>query len=182
MQVHSILVVLMGLMMVRAQVDLPVVYATFTANGDYNQGLYWAGVPGQTVRREKPYFGNSDFEHLITALKPGTSITERITDGHSIIVRSADLSSRVRLTLSRNMDDSTRINHPYIIRIVNLSITDREGPFPIELVHGEPSEYIWIDPSEYVEHMTGPEHEFNVRSKDHSPQFSISFRSPQEEL
>ena len=161
-----------------AKEDLPVVYATFSCNGDFNQGLYWAGLPGDTIRKEKSHFGNSGFEHLIKILTPGSSITERIADGHSIIVRSADLMSRVRLTLSRNKDSATSENHPYSIRIVNLSTTDRDGPFPIELVHGDPNEYIWIDPFEFVEHITGPEHIFQLRSKDHSPLFTIAFRSP----
>ncbi len=118
----------------------------------------------------------------MTVLKPGQDITERVTDGHSMVVRSNDMSTRVRLTLSRNSDSSTASKYPFVIRIVNLSIMDREGPFPVELVHGDPHEYLWIDPSEYIEHLTGPEHEFAIRQKHHDPQFVVSFRMPNGEL
>ena len=118
----------------------------------------------------------------MTVLKPGQDITERVTDGHSMIVRSNDMSTRVRLTLSKNRDSSSASNYPFVIRIVNLSIMDREGPFPVELVHGYPHEYLWIDPAEYIEHLTGPEHEFTIRQKGHEPQFTVSFRMPSGEL
>ena len=40
---------------------LPVVFVTFRNNGESaHQGLYWAGVPGERIADEKPYFGNSD--------------------------------------------------------------------------------------------------------------------------
>lgn len=162
-----------------------VVFVTFAVPGESpsHQGLYWTGVPGQPYSNEKPHFGSSDGEHLITVIKPGAHATERINDGHSVVLRSADLSTRARLTLSKNRDPDTRDNHPFVIRIVNLSVMDREGPFPLEVVHGDPFEFIWIDPSDYIEHLTGPEHEFLIRDRDHVPQFRVAFRAlPTEEL
>jgi hypothetical protein len=42
--------------------DLSVVFVTFKVPEDAtaHQGLYWAGVPGERIADEKPYFGNSD--------------------------------------------------------------------------------------------------------------------------
>ena len=42
--------------------DLPVVFVTFKVpqEATASQGLYWAGVPGERISDEKPYFGNSD--------------------------------------------------------------------------------------------------------------------------
>jgi hypothetical protein len=179
-----LLVLVVGKAEDNANPNLPVVYVTFSVprDGTDKQGLYWAGIPGESMSNEKPYFGNSDFEHLVTVLSPGQDITERVTDGHSMVMRSADMTSRARLTLSRNTDASTATEYPFIVRIVNLSIMDRDGPFPLELVHGIPNEFIWIEPADFVEHLTGPEHEFWIRSKDHMSQFKIAFRMPSEEL
>ena len=42
--------------------DLPTVFVSFKVPRDAtaSQGLYWAGVPGERISEEKPYFGNSD--------------------------------------------------------------------------------------------------------------------------
>jgi hypothetical protein len=166
------------------EVEVEVVFATFSVPSEspFHQGLYWTGVPGKPISKEKPHFGSSDGEHLVTVIPPGSHVTERITDGHSLVVRSADLSTRARLTLSKNSDPETKDKHPFVIRVVNLSVMDREGPFPLEVVHGDPFEFVWIDPADYIEHLTGPEHEFLIRTRDHVPQFRVSFRTPLDEL
>ena len=55
------------------------------------------------------------------------------------------------------------------------------SPFPLELKHGEGG-YIWIEPSEYVEHITGQNHIFSIRDKEHHEQFYVTFRDQIEEL
>ena len=84
--------------------------------------------------------------------------------------------------MSKNTDTSTVDRYPFVIRLVNLSVMDREGPFPVELQHGDPHEYLWIEPAEFVEHLTGPMHEFVIREKGHQPQFAVSFKVPSGEL
>ena len=129
MLLFSLLLLCTVFMSSALQQGIDTVLVTFSVpvDGKYTIGFYWAGVPGEFISKEKPYFGNSDSEHLITALKPGEDVSEQVRDGHSIIVRSADFSTRVRITVSKNRDNETNSDRPYTISLVNLSIMDREG-------------------------------------------------------
>jgi len=73
-------------------------------------------------------------------------------------------------------DESSAAEHlPYTIKIVNLSMDDRMGPYPLELKHGSAG-YVWIDPTEYIEHYTGVNHEFEIRDREHNPVFNIKIQ------
>lgn len=136
-------------------------------------GIYWAGAnDAPRISKLKPWFGSSDSaELLVTVLSPGRTQSEQVFSGSSFVIRSADLTSRVRVTFSKNSAKDRE--RPYSISLVNMAVEDRNGPFPLEIQHSTGG-YVWVDPAEVVEHITGPNHIFTVRDKAKKPVFSVS--------
>ena len=138
-------------------------------------GLYWnedLSISG--LATEKPWLGNGDAEHLISVLLPGAEASESLNPGSTFTLRSADFSSRVRVTFDLNAEEENNEEGtlPYTIKIVNLAMTDRAGAHPLELKHGDGG-YIWIEPSEFVLHMTDVEHTFELNDPNHVPFVSV---------
>jgi len=140
-------------------------------------GLYWTGSANTPrISTIKPWFGNSDsVEMLVTVMGVGSTQSEQIFSGAAFVLRSADLTSRMRVTISRNKANDK--DRPYTISLVNLSVEDRSGPYPLELQHSTAG-YVWIDPTDVVEHITGPNHIFTVRDKHKQPVFSVTINGP----
>lgn len=139
--------------------------------------LYWTGHDdiSERLSEERPWLGNSDTENLIDVIHPGSELMENIVPGSSFVIRSSDFSSRVRVSFKMNPDATEAIDRPFTLRFVNLAMEDRSGPFPVELKHSNAG-YIWIDPMEYVEHITHINHEFEIRDRNHEPVFIVSIR------
>lgn len=155
------------------------ILVTFGVPNDarHQVGLYWTGSASTPrISSIKPWFGNSDAQELlVSVLGPSSTQSEQVVPGTSFVIRSADLTSRVRVTIGENKaSDSDR---PYTISFVNLSVEDRHGPFPLELQHSNAG-FIWIDPADVVEHITGQNHVFTVRDKSKSPVFSVTILGP----
>ncbi len=88
--------------------------------------------------------------------------------------------SRVRVSFFRNdqpAEDGSLF--PYAIKFVNLAMEDRAETHPLELKHGDGG-YLWIEPSEFVEHMTDAEHTFQIRDRNHEPLFNIKIFGDEE--
>jgi len=171
----SVLLVLLALALAAGK-DILVTFGV-PSNSKHSVGLYWTGNPDSPrISTIKPWFGNSDaVEMLVQLIEPGLTQSEQAFAGSSFVVRSADLTTRVRVTISHNK--SADRDRPYTIAIVNLSVEDRLGPFPIELQHSTAG-FVWIDPSDVVEHVTGPNHIFTVRDKKKQPVFSVTINGP----
>jgi hypothetical protein len=138
-------------------------------------GLYWIGHDAidERVSETRPWFGNSDMENLLTIISPGAEVWENVVPGSAFILRSSDFSTRARVTVTLNSnDDEDRL---FSLKIVNLAMEDRNGPYPIEVKHSDGG-YLWVEPAEYMEHATGENHPFEVRDRKHNPMFSISIR------
>jgi hypothetical protein len=146
-------------------------------------GLYWVGNEESKERLsdERPYLGNSDLENLVSVIHPGAELLENVVPGSSFILRASDFSTRVRVTFTMNPDPQEAVERPYTLRFVNLAMEDRDGPHPLELKHSDAG-YIWIDPMEYVEHITAHNHVFEIRDKEHTAVFQVSIRDGSEEL
>jgi len=136
-------------------------------------GIYWAGAPdAPRISKLKPWFGSSDStELLVNVISPGRTQSEQVFSGSSFVIRSSDLTSRIRVTISKNNGKDRE--RPFTISLVNMAIEDRNGPFPLEVQHSNAG-YIWVDPGDVVEHITGPNHIFTVRDKTKKSVFSVS--------
>ena len=110
-------------------------------------------------------------------LHPGDTATESLVAGSSFVIRSADLSTRIRVNFDLNEDP----DRPFSLGIVNLSVDDRHGPFPVELQHSN-SGFVWVDPGEVVTHMTAENHVFTVRDKSKHEVFSVTVHGKNTEL
>lgn len=143
-------------------------------NAKHKVGLYWTGNPNSPkISSLKPWFGNSDStEMLVNVIDIGQTQSEQIFDGAAFVIRSADLTTRMRVSISFNKNHEDR-ERPFTISLVNLSIEDRSGPYPVELQHSDAG-YVWIDPTDVVEHITGQNHIFTIRDKTKSPVFSVT--------
>ena len=141
--------------------------------------MYWGGIEDDTdqkkLKENHPWLGDSDIENLVTIISPGADAAEAVYPGSSIIVRGSDFTSRIRVTININQDQETMDNHEYTMRIVNLAGEDRSGPYPIELKHSDAG-YIWIEPLEYIEHLTGANHPFTLYDKDKAELFTVTIR------
>ena len=150
------------------------------SSSKHSAGLYWAGNDkSPRISTVKPWFGNSDsVELLVNVMGVGSTQSEQVFSPTSFVIRSADLTSRMRVTIGFN-DKGGKLDkdRPYTISFVNLSVEDRHGPFPLELQHSNAG-YVWIDPSEVVEHITGPNHIFTVRDKQKQAIFSVIVNGP----
>jgi hypothetical protein len=146
-------------------------------------GLYWVGNEDSKERmsEERPYFGNSDLENLISVIHPGAELLENVVPGSAFVLRSSDFTTRVRVTFALNPNPDEAAERPYVLRFVNLAMEDRDGPHPLELKHSDAG-FIWIDPMEYVEHITDHNHVFEIRDKLHEAVFQVSIRDGSEEL
>lgn len=138
-----------------------------------NVGLYWTGSPSAPrISTLKPWFGNSDTtEMLVSVIQQGTTQSEQCVPGTAFVIRSADMTSRMRVTIGENTQNDPE--RPYTLAFVNLSVEDRQGPFPLELQHSNAG-YVWVDPGDVVEHVTAQNHIFTVRDKSKRAVFSVT--------
>ena len=133
----------------------------------------------EKISDERPWFGNSDMENLLSILTPGQESWENVYPGSAFVIRSADMTTRARITV--NLSSADDADRKYTLKIVNLAMEDRSGPYPLEVKHSD-SGFLWIDPSEYMEHQTGENHPFEVRDRAHNPVFRITIRGHKDEL
>lgn len=151
------------------------ILVTFGVPGDarHQVGLYWTGsAETPRISTIKPWFGNSDsMEMLVNVLASGTTQSEQVVPGTAFVLRSADLTTRMRVTIDQNK--AADPDRPFTLSFVNLSVEDRHGPFPLELQHSNAG-YVWVDPGNVVEHVTAQNHIFTIRDKTKRPVFSVT--------
>lgn len=114
-------------------------------------------------------------------LKPGTNQREAVTLGSSIILRSADLKTRVRVEVNAALDEISSGGNPYILSIFNMAFADRPESSPVELQHSN-SGYIWIEGGHVVSHNTDVNHPFVVRDTQKQDVFTITLNFLDNEL
>jgi len=74
------------------------------SNSVHSTGVYWVGSDSIESRlaADMPWLGNSDAEHLITVVVPGSEMLESVRPGSAFTLRSGDFTSRVSaLTVRR---------------------------------------------------------------------------------
>jgi len=160
-----------------AALQIPQVLVQFDVPSEAagNTALYWAGhedVP-EKISDSRPWFGNSDMENLLGVLPPGSETSENVFPGSAFVLRSADMSTRVRVTVNLSPHDEPE--RKYTLKIVNLAMEDRSGPYPVEVKHSDGG-FLWVEPSEFMEHTTGENHPFEVRDRGNNPVFTITIR------
>ena len=154
--------------------DGVLVHFSVPSDAQGSAGLYWIGHEDvkERVSESRPWFGNSDMENLLTVIAPGAEVWENVVPGSAFILRSSDFSTRIRLTVGTNPDDSDA-ERPFTLKIVNLAMEDRNGPYPVEVKHSDGG-YLWVEPAEFMEHITGQNHPFEVRDRKHNAMFSVT--------
>lgn len=97
---------------------------------------------------------------------------EAILPSSSFVLRSSDMRSRAKITVERNLDQSSAKSHPFKLTFTNLAYNDRSGDLPLELQHGS-SGYVWLDGGHYVTHATGSGHRFILRDVNKQEFFTV---------
>ena len=83
--------------------------------------------------------------------------------GSSLIIRSADLQTRIRIEIHAAADEISSGGNPYVISMFNMAYADRPELNPVELQHSN-SGYIWIEGGHVVSHNTDVNHPFIIRN------------------
>ena len=116
---------------------------------------------------------------IVQMVAPDGRMVEGTTLGSSFIFRAADMRSRVRVHIDRNLDPDPvgSTKRPYQLTFYNLAYGDRDGDYPVELQHGQ-SGYLWLEGSHYVAHNTMAGHKFTIRDANHQDLFSVLLFDP----
>lgn len=144
----------------------------FTNTGHSTLGVYWNGnidIGKELTGRDYLY------EKLVDVLKPDYWNTHTAYFGHSFIVRSADMKTRVKIVFEKGTDRN------YKLSVLNLSADDNEHA--VELKHGK-SGFLWIEGTHVVSQDTDEYHTFEIRDAKREPLVSFSVRpySDKEEM
>ena len=118
---------------------------------------------------------------MLAVLKPGINQREAINLGSSIILRSGDLRTRVKVEVNAAQDEISSGGNPYVISIFNMAYADRPESSPVELQHSN-SGYIWIEGGHVVSHNTDVNHPFIVRDSKKQVAFTITLNFLDNEL
>ena len=139
-------------------------------------GVYFPGDKDP----EHDVFNNTIIEHYIRGFPGNTTIRESVNFKTGLVLRSADMLTRMRIDFGKN-PNATDTHRPFAISFYNLAYGDRGGDKPIELQHGA-SGYVWIDGGSAVKHATAPDHKFTVRNSQKSIFFSVTLEEKKDEL
>lgn len=129
-------------------------------------GIYFPEEVVTADRRES-------HESLLAVLNPLSNQREAVSMDSSIVLRSGDLRTRVRVEVRAAADEISSGGNPYILSISNMAFADRPEPNPVELQHSN-SGYIWIEPGHVVSHNTDVNHPFVIRDNQKQVVFALT--------
>jgi len=101
MQFLSVIFVVIALVAALAESVNLIGTISVPSDSSHSAGVYWVGSDSIESRlvTDMPWLGNSDAEHLVTVVVPGSEMSESVKPGSAFTVRSADFTSRVSSVL-----------------------------------------------------------------------------------
>ena len=121
-----------------------------------------------------------DFEVMTDLLAAGESAVHGLKYDTALVVRSANLVWRAKISLYQGGDAA----RPYVLAFKNLMFDHIHGSAPpeargIEIKLGEGGGFVWVRPFEEELQTTDVGHVFELRDQYHTPMVSIRLRAGQ---